>query len=71
MKPKKKLPTRGDSVKLRGREPRGVIAKMDEETQWVTVDWDKGFTVGPRYVHLLELENYPTHRHGVPPRDLT
>ena len=45
---------KGDRVKLKGREPHGVIRAMSAD-QWVRVDWDEG-KEGPKYVHELELE---------------
>ncbi len=50
-----KLPKRGSKVKLKGRNPFGVIKTMDEESKWVHVEWNKN-TPGPKYCHLYELE---------------
>ena len=48
---------KGDRVKLRGREPSGVIKTMDRDSHWVCVLWDKtGDKTGPKYVHEYELE---------------
>ena len=46
---------KGDRVKLRGREPSGVIKTMDRDSHWVCVIWDEG-KIGPKYVHEYELE---------------
>ena len=45
---------RGDRVKLKGREPCGVIQTMDDD-HWVCVQWDKN-KPGPKFVHEFELE---------------
>lgn len=50
-------PTRGDRVKLRGRNDRrqtGVVTLMNDETLWATVEWEDGS--GSRICHLFELE---------------
>lgn len=49
------LPSRKDRVFKRGDRTRtGVLVKMDDETQWATVEWGDGN--GPRMCHLFELE---------------
>lgn len=48
-------PSKGDTVKLRGRGDRtGVLVKLNEENKWSTVEWTDG--KGPRICHLFELE---------------
>jgi hypothetical protein len=54
-KPKFEPPKRFDFVKLRGRDAKGLLYKMDDETKWCTVEWDPDHK-GPKYVHLFELE---------------
>lgn len=46
---------KGDRVKLKGRDPKGIIYTMSSNDYWVCVTWDKG-NRGPKYVHGLELE---------------
>lgn len=53
MKNVKNHPERGDKVELRGRHKTGVPQKMDDDTNWCTVKWDKD---GPKYCHLFELK---------------
>lgn len=45
----------GQRVKLKGREPTGIIKAFGLSPQWVSVDWDSGVK-GPKYVHVLELD---------------
>ncbi len=45
---------RGNKVKLKGRDPQGVI--YSKNGSWVVVRWDKD-KLGPAIVHELELEN--------------
>jgi hypothetical protein len=55
-----KLDTRlkkGDRVKLRGREPEGVIETMGSDNHWVCVHWDNN-KKGPKYVHEFELQTW-------------
>jgi hypothetical protein len=46
---------KGDRVKLKGREPQGVVKTMGKDDHWVRVDWDAD-KKGPKYVHEFELE---------------
>ena len=52
---------KGDRVKLKGREPCGVVDTMAVNYEigylgvWVCVRWDAD-KPGPKYVHELELE---------------
>ena len=50
----KNLPDREDRVKLRGRERRGKLLKMDDEILWCTVQWDDSDKT--TMCHLYELE---------------
>ena len=49
------LPARGDRVSERGknRSRLGTRTKMNDETLWVTVEWDDN--EGPRMTHLFTL----------------
>ncbi len=48
-------PQKGDRVKLRGREPEGIVKTFGLSPEWVVVGWDTD-KPGPKYVHELELE---------------
>lgn len=52
--PEKKHPKRGDRVALRGRGKSGVLKTMDDDSNWVCVDWDIS---GPKICHLFELQH--------------
>lgn len=45
----------GKRVKLRGRKPAGVIARVDDR-RWTWVGWDEDSPKGPWVVMLSELE---------------
>lgn len=45
----------GERVRLRGREPRGVLRRVNESSLWAQVEWDAE-TPGPKHCHLKELE---------------
>lgn len=56
--PKKSLepvPVVGDRVRLRGREPVGVLRQIDAESSWARVEWDSD-AKGPDICHLRELQ---------------
>lgn len=54
-------PERGDRCHLRGRPlATGVLAKLDDETKWVTVQWDSHVDRAPKICHLFELEREPS-----------
>ncbi len=48
-----RMPERGERVRLRGREPVGVLVRYDPESNWATVEWD---ATGPKICHRRELE---------------
>lgn len=50
----KRHPKRGDTVKLKGRIPSGVLKTMNDESLSCCVDWFNDD--GPKYCHLYELE---------------
>lgn len=54
MKQRRKDPVAGDRVKLRGRQPKGMVETVNAVTKWCRVRWDKGD--GPTICHLDELE---------------
>lgn len=47
------IPKEGDRVKLRGREPTGIISNINSTNNWTKVKWDDK---GPLICHLYELE---------------
>jgi hypothetical protein len=57
LKPKPPQPAKGDRVKLRGREPVGILSHR-EPNGWANVKWDEG-CCGPKIVHINELEILP------------
>jgi hypothetical protein len=54
-RPPPNTPDVGDRVRLRGRDPRGVLSRVDER-KWSWVDWDADAVAGPKIVYLFELE---------------
>lgn len=61
MKKQSIIPGLGETVKLRGREPFGVLFKIGgPQNKWCQVSW-QSTTHGPIIVHLDELE-----RIGIP-----
>lgn len=57
------VPMVGDRAKLRGRDVEGIVFHIAEmgvggkRSLWAAVRWTKG--MGPRVVHLHELERLP------------
>ena len=47
------LPAVGDRVRLKGRDPQGIVMRISDKG--VNVVWDDG-KVGPKIVPLYELE---------------
>lgn len=57
-KPHKDPPLVGDKVRLRGRDPVGVIKAIGgPSNKWVAVKWDIEKS-GPGMVHINELEKF-------------
>lgn len=48
-------PNVGDMAKLRGRDPVGRIVQQDYNG-WCLMDWTPDMPVGPKIVHIDELE---------------
>lgn len=56
-RPPVNTPAPGDRVKMRGRDARGTLSRVNH-LNWALVAWDDGAT-GPKVVHLFELEKLP------------